>query len=434
MKQSDISLSTNIPDYRDDSISLCGILGNDILQHFKVFEYKDVCNGKMLILSNGYIPVGSVSALIAQLGDIIPNDTLKTNLSQHSNCNACLPLENKFSVLNEIDSSVNTQHNFKEPNCKEIRYKRSPKHMPKVDNALAANQCKYNLSNVKNLNVNTNDVPVNKVVTSKKDIELQSCVNFVLEPKLTYYSPMRDIFEGSTIDHGLENLFNLESIGIGKENCSSYDIHEINKFKESIRLVDGQYHVDIPWHQDLLAKVPSNFKLAKTLALKVSEKNGSMDDDYFKVFEEQLNLGIIERLPASFDLVHHIFIPHRPVIRNDDLVKNSKIRPVFNCSLKVGKALSLNEAAYSGTVMLNEVLGLLLYFRTNNCVALADIAKAFLNIRLNIDSDKNCFSLVVFHRGKFHYFRYRSIVFGFISSPFLTSLLTIMLRVVKTKL
>ena len=91
---------------------------------------------------------------------------------------------------------------------------------------MVAYQCKYNLGNVKNLNVNTNDVPVNKVVASKKDIKLKPCVNFVLEPKLTYYPPMRDIFEGSSLDHGLENLFNLESTGIENENCSSYDIHE----------------------------------------------------------------------------------------------------------------------------------------------------------------------------------------------------------------
>ena len=109
---------------------MCGILGNDILQQFKVFEYKDVYNGKMLRLSNGYIPVGSVSALIAKLRDIIPNDTLKTNLSQHSNYDAYLPLKNKFSVLNEIDSySVHNSHNFKELKCKEIRHKRSPKCM-----------------------------------------------------------------------------------------------------------------------------------------------------------------------------------------------------------------------------------------------------------------------------------------------------------------
>ena len=85
----------------------------------------------MLRLSNEYIPVGSVSALIAKLRDITPNDALKTNLSQYSNYNACLPLKNKISILNEINSySVNNSHNFKKPNCKEIRYKRSPKCMP----------------------------------------------------------------------------------------------------------------------------------------------------------------------------------------------------------------------------------------------------------------------------------------------------------------
>ena len=40
-----------------------------------------------------------------------------------------------------------------------------------------------------------------------------------------------------------------------------------------------------------------------------------------------------------------VFIPHRPVIEMDDLT-TTKIRPVFNCSLKDGKSPSLNEMAF----------------------------------------------------------------------------------------
>ena len=230
---------------------------------------------------------------------------------------------------------------------------------------------------------------------------------------------MKDVFSDSSIGQGLENLFSLESIGIMNENTSTYDVNEIDRFRKSIKLINNNYYIDTPWHKELLAKVPNNFQLSKTVARKVSEKNGAMNEDYFKVFSEQLDLRIVERLPPSFNPNEHIFIPHRPVIRHDELVHTSNIRPVFNCSLKVGKYPSRNEAAYPGTDMLNELSGLFLYFRTNNYVILADIAKEFLSIKLNKETDKNCFSFVVFNKGKFYYFRYTTIIFGFISSLFI---------------
>ena len=113
---------------------------------------------------------------------------------------------------------------------------------------------------------------------------------------------------------------------------------------------------------------------------------------YEKVFEQQESLGIIE--PVNQKTSDQIWIPHRPVIRNEANV-TTKIRPVFNCSLKMGKAPSLSEAAFPGIDLMNNLLSLLLYFRSNFYVVLSDIAKAFLQIRLASEEDKNrfCFFL-----------------------------------------
>ena len=57
-------------------------------------------------------------------------------------------------------------------------------------------------------------------------------------------------------------------------------------------------------------------------------------------------------------------------------------------------------------------------FRTNFYVLLADIAKAFLQIRLTLEEDKNRFCFFRKVDGKFVPYRYRTIIFGFVSSPF----------------
>ena len=105
-----------------------------------------------------------------------------------------------------------------------------------------------------------------------------------------------------------------------------------------------------------------------------------------------------------------VFIPHRPVIKLDDLT-TTKIRPVFNCSLKVGKSPSLNEAAFPGIDLMNNLLSLLLYFRTNNYVVLADNMKAFLQIRLSAEEGRNRFCVFRKIDGRYNPYRYNTMIF-----------------------
>ena len=67
---------------------------------------------------------------------------------------------------------------------------------------------------------------------------------------------------------------------------------------------------------------------------------------------------------------------------------------------------------------MSNLIELLSYFRTNKYCLLSDIEKALLVIRLKQEADKNLFSFVVFHDGKYKYFRHNSVIFGFITSPF----------------
>ena len=146
----------------------------------------------------------------------------------------------------------------------------------------------------------------------------------------------------------------------------------------------------MPWNRDLVKQVPSNLKVSLAVAERVYKnlEKQNVANAYEEVFEQQESLGIIE--PVNQKTSDQIWIPHRPVIRNEANV-TTKIRPVFNCSLKMGKAPSLNEAAFPGIDLMNNLLSLLLYFRSNFYVALSDIAKAFLQIRLASEEDKNRF-------------------------------------------
>ena len=127
-------------------------------------------------------------------------------------------------------------------------------------------------------------------------------------------------------------------MGIKKESISYYDKYRIAKFRDTICVKDGYFLADLPWNDELLKDVPSNFSLCKVIASRVSHNNtkACIDDLYFAVFQEQLKLCIIEEISPSF-AEHHVWISHRPIVSNDPLMHSTKIRPVFNCSLKVGR-------------------------------------------------------------------------------------------------
>ena len=120
--------------------------------------------------------------------------------------------------------------------------------------------------------------------------------------------------------------------------------------------------------------------------------------------------------PANY--ADYVWIPHRPVVKYTDQC-TTKIRPVLNCSLKTGGSPSLNEAAFKGPNLMTGLLNLALSFRTNSYSLISDIKQAFLMIHLKDEVDRNRFCIFMKDsNGRLVAYRYKTIVFGFTSSPF----------------
>ena len=105
-------------------------------------------------------------------------------------------------------------------------------------------------------------------------------------------------------------------------------------------------------------------------------------EDYLNIFKQQEAEHIIEKISVHpRDYHKYLWIPHRPVFKTDEQA-STKIRPVFNCSLKTKGCPSINEASYGGINIMSDMLELLMLFRTNKYVFLGDLRKAFLMIKL----------------------------------------------------
>ena len=99
LEQASCAVSLSMVKSSNDKLTLYCILGNDIIQYFKVFKLCDLFGGKMLRLTNGFISVGTISRFNLTPGD--PNCRFKSTGER-----GILLLTNKFSGLSELASNL----------------------------------------------------------------------------------------------------------------------------------------------------------------------------------------------------------------------------------------------------------------------------------------------------------------------------------------
>ena len=201
---------------------------------------------------------------------------------------------------------------------------------------------------------------------------------------------------------------------------------EIQSTKLSRRIEDGKYSVHLPWkeHHKLLPNNFENSVARLSSQLKRLRREPDILREYDSIIQDQLQSGIIEKVDRTkcpdFGRVH--YLPHHGVVGRDALT--TKLRVVFDASSKATiDSPSLNGCLYSGPALTPTIFKILLQFREKRIALVADIEKAFLNIRvsdqerdvlrfLRVDSlERDDPGLVLY--------RFRRVVFGVNASPFL---------------
>ena len=384
-----IPVCPNIPQYTDDTVIIDGIIGMDLIPRLRVCELSVVNGNSYFRFANGYIPVGHIK--INETPPSKPNNNI--NKKRHANV-VKTPVSNKFNGLIDLCSNAENK------NVKPMKMTHSRNNNPttstkyKINNTLPKNKFKVYEPSAKQIRY-AEKMIVNAIVTDTDYVANN------LEKSLT----------------------SLESIGIHNE-ISQYDNDMMEWFKSKIEIKDGRYQVELSWDKDTLKRVPSNFVLTKMLAKKIAERcrREGFLHDYESIFDEQLNKNIIEpiNVDEQFDPENYKWIPHHPVVKNE---KNAttKIRAVLNCKFQTGQNPSLNDAAYDGIDLTNNLLGIINYARTNNYLVIGDIEKAFHQIELKTQFDRNKFAILLYKNGEYTAYRYRRVIFGYKTSPFILS-------------
>ena len=241
-----------------------------------------------------------------------------------------------------------------------------------------------------------------------------------------------DLHQFTTTDDSLstppniEELWKLETIGITPPDKVE-DSDVMDHFNKSVYKEDNRYQVAWPWRTEE-PNLPENYELCmgrlKSLYKRLEDKP-SLLEKYDSIIKDQLKKGIIETISEdSTQGERKHYIPHHAVLTPEK--DSTKVRIVYDASAKTKKSnLSLNECLHRGPVILEDLCGLLMRFRTKKIGIVADIEKAFLQVSLQ-PAERDVtrfiwlkdFKLPPIPRNLETY-RFTRIPFGIISSPFL---------------
>ena len=110
------------------------------------------------------------------------------------------------------------------------------------------------------------------------------------------------------------------------------------------------------------------------------KNNPELVKQYVSVIQDQQKFGVIETIKSESNNAVKHYIPHHAVV--NALKETTEVRVVYDASANAKKEVQcLNKCLYRGPVMLHDVTGILLRFRLNKGTLVADIEKAFLQIR-----------------------------------------------------
>lgn len=146
----------------------------------------------------------------------------------------------------------------------------------------------------------------------------------------------------------------------------------------------GKYMVTLPF-------LPNAPTLGNTHAIalrrflnleKKLQANPPLRSQYVDFMNEYLNLGHMSPChPSTFAGRPHFYIPHHAIFKTG----SDKLRTVFDGSSKSSNGVSLNECLHTGPALQQDIVDIILSFRTHPVVFSTDIRKMFRNILIHPD-------------------------------------------------
>ena len=182
-------------------------------------------------------------------------------------------------------------------------------------------------------------------------------------------------------DFDLRKLWEMEEMPKDRmstmEFCEQHflDTHEIR--------ADGRFYVELPFITSEF-----DFSFSKSFALsrfnlleKRFQKNEKLKSMYTDFIADYFKMGFIEPVPSDeYEIQNAYYLPHHGVLK--ELSLTAKLRVVFDGTAAPNGCQSINSVLEVGPRQQNDLLKILLRFRTYRIALMADIERMFCQIRI----------------------------------------------------
>nr|XP_049464106.1 uncharacterized protein LOC120961248 [Anopheles coluzzii] len=190
----------------------------------------------------------------------------------------------------------------------------------------------------------------------------------------------------ASLEESLERFWKLEELSVN-DSYSPDERRCETLYKETTqRDESGRYIVRLPKQTDFTEKLG----LSKTTALRRFEllerrleRNPQLKEDYHAFMKEYLELGHMSLMNKDSGDERAYYLPHHPVFKASSTT--TKVRVVFDGSAKTSTGYSLNDILCVGPIVQDELLDIVLRFRTYQIALVGDIAKMYRQILLHSD-------------------------------------------------
>lgn len=194
----------------------------------------------------------------------------------------------------------------------------------------------------------------------------------------------------SSTDACLEKFWQLEEISTRKLP-STDDIQCEQHFRDTYeRSPDGKFIVKLPFKSS--AELGSSRKMAELRLLQMEKRfarSHSFFEQYGNLYDEYLQMGHMEKL-STIDQQRPteecFYLPHHAVLKAESTT--TKLRVVFDGSCKSSNGLSLNDKLFVGPTVQDDLVLILMRWRSYQFAYSADIAKMYRMIKMN-EEDAN---------------------------------------------
>ncbi|XP_058828191.1 uncharacterized protein LOC131688061 [Topomyia yanbarensis] len=221
---------------------------------------------------------------------------------------------------------------------------------------------------------------------------VDSVFGWLVSGTATVFQPSHEVLHHSvtavslaTLEESLERFWETEELpnqsnySIDEQNCEQ--LYAANVARDS----EGRYVVRFPRHPNF-EEMLGESKAAAQRRFESLERRLYHDDqlqkEYSKFLHEYIALGHMRLAPSHDKFVsNQCFLPHHPVVK--EASTTTKLRVVFDGSAKTSSGHSLNDALLVGPVVQDDLLSIILRFRTSPVALVADIEKMYRQVKLN---------------------------------------------------